>query len=77
MVRRNVHIAKWLLLPTLPTSDIEVPDSNLARDRISAHDCMALHCTEHFIIILPSTRYDNNVERDVKHLTIIINTVKS
>ena len=34
----------------------------------SAHDCMTLHCTEPFIITLPSSQYDlNNVERDEKH----------
>ena len=32
------------------------------------HDCMALHCTEPFIILLPSSPYDlNNVERDIRH----------
>ena len=35
-------------------------------------DCMALHCTGSFIIILALSQYDlNNVERDVKHQTII------
>ena len=38
----------------------------------SAHDCTALHCTEPFIIILSSSRYDLNVEMDVKHQTVII-----
>ena len=34
----------------------------------SPHDCMALHCTDPFIIIHPSSPYDfSNVERDVKH----------
>ena len=34
----------------------------------SAHDYMALYCTEPFIIIITSTRYDlNNVERNEKH----------
>ena len=34
---------------------------------------MVLHCTEPFIIILPSSRYDfNSIERDEKHQTIII-----
>ena len=38
----------------------------------SAHDCMALHCIEPFIITLSLYRYDlNNVERDVKHQTTI------
>ena len=37
---------------------------------------MALHCTEPFVIICPSSRYDlNNVERDIKHQIIIINIV--
>ena len=40
----------------------------------SAHDCVALYCTEFFIIILPFSQYDlSNVERDVKHQIIIIN----
>ena len=35
--------------------------------------CKAHHCTEPFIITLPSSRYDlNDVQRDVKHQTIII-----
>ena len=39
----------------------------------SAHDSTALHCTEPFIIILPSSPYDlDNIERDVKHQIIII-----
>ena len=39
----------------------------------SAYDCMVLHHTEPFIIILSSSQYDlNNVERAVKHQTIII-----
>ena len=34
---------------------------------------MAFHCTEPFVIILPSSRYDlNNVGRDVKHQLIIM-----
>ena len=40
----------------------------------SAPDCMTLHCTEPFIITLPSSRHDlmfNDVERDVKHKVII------
>ena len=38
-----------------------------------AHGCTAFHCTEPFIINLPSACDDlNNVERDVKHQTIII-----
>ena len=41
--------------------------------RNSAHDRMTLHCTESLIVIFPSSQYDlNNVERDVKHRTIII-----
>ena len=39
----------------------------------SAHNCMAFHCAEIFIIILPSSRYElNNVERDIKDQLIII-----
>ena len=38
----------------------------------SAHDCMALHYTEPFIIILPLSQYDlSNLERDVKHQMMI------
>ena len=38
-----------------------------------AHDCIELHSTDPFNIILPLSRYDlNNVERDVKHQTVII-----
>ena len=44
----------------------------------SAYDCMALHCTEPFIIILPSTQYGlNNVEWDIKHQIVIIMQCKS
>ena len=42
--------------------------------RNSAHECKVLPCpcTEHFIITLPSSRYDlDNVKRDVKHQSII------
>ena len=40
--------------------------------RNSAYDCTTLHLTEPFIIILSSSRYYlNNVERDVKHQTIV------
>ena len=43
------------------------------RRRNLAHNCMALNCTESFIITHPSSWYDlNNVERDVKHKIIII-----
>ena len=49
----------WL---AFPTSDQKFSYSN------PAYDCMALHYTEPFIIIFPSSRYDlNDVERDVKH----------
>ena len=42
------------------------------RRQNSAHDCMALHCTEPFIITLPLSRHGlNNVARDVKHQIII------
>ena len=57
-------MAEWLAHPTL---DHEVLGSNPTRG-----DCMALHYTEPFIITFPS-QYDlNDVERDVKHQTIII-----
>ena len=40
---------------------------------ISAHDSMAFHCPEPFIITLQSSLYDlNNVERDVKYHIIIL-----
>ena len=43
-----------------------------------AHDCSALHCTEPFIIILPSSQYDlNNVERDVQHQLIIFRVLSA
>ena len=59
---RKVQVAKIL---ALLTSDQEVLVSNPARGWNSAHDCMALYCTEPFIIILPSSRCDlNNVEKD-------------
>ena len=36
--------------------------------RNSAHDCTGLHCTELFIITLPSSQYDlDTVEKDLKH----------
>ena len=42
----------------------------------SAHGCMALLCTEPFIITLKSSRYDlNNVERDIKHQTIMCSLI--
>ena len=66
-------VAKWSVLPT---SDHEVPGSNSAGIGNSTHDCMALHCTEPFIITLPLSWYDlNNVERDIKHQTHIITPV--
>ena len=42
--------------------------------RISDHECMVLHHTEHFIIIVPSSQYClDNVERDIKqHISIIM-----
>ena len=41
--------------------------------RTSTHDCMVFHCSEPFIITLPSSQYDlHNIERDVKHQTIFI-----
>ena len=34
----------------------------------SAHDCTVLHCTNPFIVTLPSSRYGlNNVETDIKY----------
>ena len=39
----------------------------------SAHDSTARHCTESFIITLSWSQYDlYNVERDVKHQTIVL-----
>ena len=46
----------------------------------SIHDCMALHCTEPFIMILPSSQYNLstcNIERNVKHQIIIIRSACS
>ena len=61
-------VAKWLAFMTL---DQEVLGSNSRWN--SVHDYMALLCTEPFIIILLSSRYDlNNTERNVKYQTIII-----
>ena len=38
-----------------------------------SYDCMALYCTEPFIITLPSSRYDlNYMERDMTHQTIVL-----
>ena len=35
--------------------------------RNSAHDCTVLHCTEPFIVIFPSSRYNlDEIKRDVK-----------
>ena len=59
----------------LLTSDHEVPlGLNLAGGRIPLINvCMVLHCTEHFIITLPLSRYDlNNVKLGVKYQIIII-----
>ena len=39
----------------------------------TAHGCMALHCTEPFILTLTSSLYNlNNVERELKDQIIII-----
>ena len=55
----------------LPTLDQEV---GFESRQNSSHDLTAFHCTELFIITLPSSRYDlNNVERDLKHPVSIIN----
>ena len=52
----------------------EVLGSNLARGRIHLMT-MVLHCTKPFIVTLLSSRYDlNNIARDAKHQTIIIQT---
>ena len=46
----------------LLTSDQEVLVSNQARGSIySFHDCMALSCTELFIINLPLSQYDLSI----------------
>ena len=75
--RRELHsnredwVVEWL---TLPISD-QWSRVQITLSRNSAYDCIALHCTEPFIITLPSSQYDlNNVERDVKHQTTIIKT---
>ena len=62
-------MAEWLVLPTGSRG----PGFESCWRWNSSDDFMTLHCTEPFIITLPSSRYDlNNVERDVKHQTIII-----
>ena len=59
---RSVWVAKWLALHV----GSQVPRFEPQR-RNTAHDCKALHCTEPFIVTLPSSPYDlNSVERDVK-----------
>ena len=56
----------------LPTSDHKVQGSNPARE------CMALHCTEPFIVTLPSSEYgSNNAEREVKRQIIIMTLVSN
>ena len=43
-----------------------------------AHYCTGLHWTQPYIIIHPLSLYDlNNVEREIKHQTIIIIIIKS
>ena len=56
----------WLASPSL---DHKVPGLRWNSTCV----CTTLHCTEPFIITLPSSRYDlNNVERDIKQQIIII-----
>ena len=66
---RSVQVMEWLVLAT---SYHEVLSLNPTGGRIQFMT-VRLHCTVSFIIIRPSPGYDlNNVERDVKHQTIII-----
>ena len=51
--------------------DHKAPDSNLTGGGIQPMTIQH-HNTEPFVIILPSSRYINDVERDIKHRTIII-----
>ena len=69
---------------THDTRDIQVPNDSApdygSRGPCfeSSHDCMALHCAEPFIIILPLPQYDlNNVERDVKHQGPVVQSIIS
>ena len=66
---KYLHNAEWLLKSAL---DHEVLGSNPAGGG-TAHVCTAHHCTELFIVTLPSSGYDlHNVERDVICQTITI-----
>ena len=50
-----------------------IRDKTVFDSIISIQECMALHCTEPFIISLSSSQYDLcNVARDVKYQTVII-----
>ena len=62
-----------------PDSGNKVPDSNPVKRQNSSYDCIALHCKEPLIIMLPLSQYDvntvemniiNTVERDIH----VINT---
>ena len=62
-------VAEWIALRTL-VQEVQV---RILLEAEFAHDCTVLCCTETFIIMLLSFLYDlTNVERDVKHQTIII-----
>ena len=52
-------------------SGSEVPKFQLPWMRNSTRDYVAFHCTEPFIIALPSFQYDLYNERDVKYQIII------
>ena len=63
---RSVQMAEWI---ALPTSDHGVPDLNPPAGGIQLVTT-EFHCTEPFIMALPSDL--NDVERDVKHQVITI-----
>ena len=61
------------LVVSAPDFGSQNPEFKSHWKRNSALDCLALHCIEPFIIILPWSGYDlNNVERDIKHQIIIM-----
>ena len=70
----SIWMARWLLLPILGH---EVLGSKLAGGRIQFMTVWC-HCTEPFIITLPSSRYDlHNVKRDVKHQPLSLSSTSS
>ena len=58
---------------SVPNIGSRGPELESCRRQNSAHDCMGLDCTEPLFITLSGSLYDlNDIERDVKHQTIII-----